>query len=241
MSTEIKNQKGDWKKSLLTCLSLGFVAFALSTQRQSPTLVFTPIQEQMVRAIPTQAEESVNTQEAVQSENQSLISLDEVQKWQDFARWKTSQVTHDFLAQLASDEFSSLFPFLTLNELGPLKKILQEGVLTFNREVYRSPEFSDGAGYDTVKYEILHRDGKKSQIYAYRQKTSPDQLHIGSKEDLRPIFTLFVIESKTQENLVETHLFENGTLKRSEVTESQKALSSLDVWLQLSTRILASI
>ena len=75
---------------------------------------------------------------------------------------------------LADDELNGRNPYASLTNLDPLKAVLSSGVVTFQREAYRSPQYQDESGYDIVAYEIRHPDQSTSKILAYADSPVTD-------------------------------------------------------------------
>lgn len=68
---------------------------------------------------------------------------------------------------LAQDEFGEILPFASLSTLDPLAKVFEKGVKSFERTVFRGPDYQGESGYDLVQYEIEHFNGSKSSVLAY--------------------------------------------------------------------------
>lgn len=96
---------------------------------------------------------------------------------------------------LAQDEIYSQNPFETLTTADTLQKILDRGVVHFERETMRSNDYQDEHGYDLVHYQIEHPDSGLSHILAFGQ---PNQLSV-------------LLLTPAGEK-VEYALFEDGTL-----------------------------
>lgn len=141
------------------------------------------------------------------------------------------------LQSLEADEFQKANPFQPLVNETPIQEILAQGVLGFERKIYRSPQFIWGSGYDIVKYRIRQSDETYSYIFAYKKKTDAGQVTIQGT-DFRPTFIMF-LKSISQEK-VEISLYRDNLLDHKAVMELQSAMAEISELLQSSTPLLAS-
>lgn len=81
-----------------------------------------------------------------------------------------------------------------------LIEVLKQGVTSFERVAQASPEYgwNDG-GYDIVGYRIVHSDGTRSQVVAYRQNVNknPFASMLGAS-DLRPCLNMIFVSQGAQ-------------------------------------------
>lgn len=133
---------------------------------------------------------------------------------------------------LAQDEFNDMVPFASLSTLDPLNKVLQKGVLHYERTVFRSPDYQGESGYDLVQYDIEHSGGKRSTILAYLDRPELTvSRNIGAPDPRIPV--VMIIEGQGESSFYS--LYRNGNL-----TE-QTAIPAADVSGLVAQRIALSI
>ncbi len=85
---------------------------------------------------------------------------------------------------LEQDELLEQNPFAHLSNLDPIQEIMRKGVMTFHREVFRSPNYKSESGYDIISYVVEHTDSTQSTILAYLESDSAhlesDSAHLES-------------------------------------------------------------
>ncbi len=154
----------------------------------------------------------------------------------DFKSLDLPESARKLITQMEQDEFNEGHPFYAITNIFPVAKVLDKGVVNFQRQAYRTSEFVMGSGYDLVKYEILHPDNQKSHIVAFKQRTAPGQNPVG-RPDQRPTFTLIVVP---QDNgLVHSSLYYNGMLQTTDSLSMEQAMSEISEKLRRSTPWLA--
>lgn len=102
------------------------------------------------------------------------------------------------------DELGNVSPFGDLNTLVPLTNMLNKGVVSFQRQAYRSPQYKEEAGYDLVQYEVEHTDKSKSYVLAYLERPLGD----GNPDALVPI----VIVMQAHQGAAKQSFYRGGTL-----------------------------
>lgn len=119
-------------------------------------------------------------------------------------------------AQLMQDELADGNPFANLSSSEPLNEVYGKGVLSFERQTYRSPYYVDEFGYDLIRYEIVHSDHSQSQILAYIDVTrgidTDEELGETSgsnRAEKSPV--VFIVTSDSKKSHAFT--FRNGLLK----------------------------
>ncbi|MBX3022259.1 MAG: hypothetical protein KF799_11355 [Bdellovibrionales bacterium] len=101
------------------------------------------------------------------------------------------------------DEFGNVSPFGQLNTIAPLTQMMNKGVVGFNRQAYRSPQYKEEVGYDLLQYEIEHKDGSKSYVLAYLERPLE-----GNPDELVPV----VIVMQGHQGAAKQSLFRSGQL-----------------------------
>lgn len=119
---------------------------------------------------------------------------------------EATQLTR-FNASLSQDEIGNRNPFANLSSLDPLSEIMNKGVVSFQRQAYRSPAYRKEVGYDLVEYEIVHPDNTKSTIMAYMESRLVDD---PSREpDVVPVVMIVTAEAGGQ---MKQTLYRDGNL-----------------------------
>lgn len=168
----------------------------------------------------------------------SSLTLDEVKVWNDWARWQGTPPAKRLLESLNKDEFTSSHPFKNVQDLKPIKQLLSLGVADFKRQLFRSPQFLATYGYDTIKYEITHPNGRSSFLFAYKKSADSKMIAFNALEDKRSTYMLFVIDKDGLQ--ADTYTYEDFQIKNYEVAEINKALAGVEGWIDLSTPFVAS-
>lgn len=92
-----------------------------------------------------------------------------------------------FHDSIAADEIGDTNPFLALSTLDPITSILERGIRSFSREVFRSPDYHAETGYDLVHYEIQLNDGTRADLMAYLERSSlVAQKAVGTPDERTP-------------------------------------------------------
>lgn len=113
---------------------------------------------------------------------------------------------HASLSQsLEQDELLEENPFAHLSTLDPLQAIVKKGVVRFERETYRSPNYQQESGYDLLSYVIHQVDGTESTILAYLERAEVGSSTSGE----RLPFVVFVL---TDGNQSKYFFFRSGNL-----------------------------
>jgi hypothetical protein len=155
----------------------------------------------------------------------------------DFLKLKIGKQAQKLIISMQSDEFAQGNPFYSLNNVYPVAMILDYGVKSFQRDAYRSHHFLGGMGYDVVKYQIEHSDGRFSYILAYKEKTGPDQIAIGQR-DSRPTFSLFLVP-QDQEHVF-LNLYQDGKSVQNEVLVRDLAIRQVKAKIIEATPLLTA-
>jgi hypothetical protein len=155
----------------------------------------------------------------------------------DFLKLPLGKQASQLVRDMQSDEFAQGNPFYLLNNVYPMAMILEYGVKVYRRDVYRSHQFLGGAGYDVVRYQIEHPDGRTSHILAYKEKTGPNQIVIG-RGDARPTFSLFLVP-QDQDNVF-VNLYQDGQPVQNEIVESRLAVRQVAAKLGGATPLLSA-
>lgn len=241
--------KNPWKSVSQVCLAGSFIVVALSmgemaSTRAKPESV--PLIEDLAKIETTIREHrgpkaAFKAQPAATSrlieERDFIAAAQEMSAIHDFLTLSLDTTEKSLLESLMQDEFSRGNPFDSLNNVYPLALILQKGVLSFERSAYRSPQFIGNLGYDVLKYEIQHRDQTRSHILAYKEKTAPAQVVIGSRDN-RPVFSLFLVPH--DQDQVYMSIFESGKPITNQVVSTEVALNSVMRRVDSSTPLLSA-
>ena len=103
------------------------------------------------------------------------------------------------IESLERDEIADENPFANLKDLAPLQATMRKGVISFERNVYRSPSYQSESGYDLLTYTVTHPDNSKSTIVVYNEAST--------------CVTFAVADLEVNGEAIDYFLFETGNLK----------------------------
>lgn len=112
----------------------------------------------------------------------------------DFIKLPMSDVSHDFIAQLAKDEAADPNPIFDKSAIDSVALILDRGVKSFTRDSFTGPE-GMSLGFDMIRYEIVQKDDTTSYALAFRRKSSD-----GAATQKAPVLSMFLV-SRDQDQM----------------------------------------
>jgi hypothetical protein len=133
-----------------------------------------------------------------------------------------------FNTSLSQDEIGNRNPFANLSSLDPLSEIMNKGIVRFQRQAYRSPDYRKEAGYDLVEYEVIHPDRSQSTILAYMETPLVDD------PSVQPVPVVMIVTAESKDQTKQT-LYRDGNLVE------QNQLSTADAHQLITQRLNAGI
>jgi hypothetical protein len=131
------------------------------------------------------------------------------------------------VGSLQADLFHDQNPFSLLVNVAPVVSVLEHGVTSFERKIYRTSQNIRcwNSGYDLVHYAVTHPNGNQSHLLSYKQANRIGQYSFAGP-DYRPIHHQFFVSNA---NATVTHSqYVSGTLldvSTGPATEKLKMLS----------------
>lgn len=147
------------------------------------------------------------------------------------------ETAQKLIESMINDEFDVGNPFTSIDKIYAMGLILQRGVKSFHRDVYRSSQFTRDLGYDVLRYEVMNSDGQSSFIMAYKEKTAVGQTGIGQRDE-RPVFAMILVPQ--DEGQFHLSLFSSGQPALSQTVTKEEAMDRLLSRIDQSTPLLSS-
>ncbi|MBI2982502.1 MAG: hypothetical protein HYY44_09495 [Deltaproteobacteria bacterium] len=132
---------------------------------------------------------------AIKGLKNKASSLDEISR----ALGTQSRTDNAFalIQAMRGDQFYRSNPFCELGDMAAMRKILDRGVESFERKIYRTATHVKcwNSGYDCVAYEVTHRDDTFSLIRAFKYQESPfDTMGVGGTDVRKTYFDFWISE-----------------------------------------------
>ncbi|MBI5629454.1 MAG: hypothetical protein HY921_01070 [Elusimicrobia bacterium] len=143
--------------------------------------------------------------------------------------------TDSFIVLNPHDQEIGSNPFYRLRTMEPIARILQRGIASITRTTYQSSQHAQAwnVGYDMVRYEIVHPDGAKSFIDAFRKSDNPYD-HMMGGVDLRPTYHSILISDGNGQ--MTGYLYKNGELEQNGAISLQEGLTMAESFVSLSMK-----
>lgn len=122
-----------------------------------------------------------------------------VTKLDDVSQFTRQAVGVKLITSLKADELDDQLAFEGLSTFEPIARVVQRGIVSYERKTFRTPEYRKESGYDLVMYEIRHALGGVSRIMAYLDKPLAED---GLKRELK-IVVLTGQDGQTMGELVQ--------------------------------------